>query len=151
LLFFFEDYFYEVICSGFWYEESDNKFLPSELSSNHPFKKLPKENLIEISHAGLTGHIYQSKFPTDQLQRQAKYCSQSLFGFGIEPNSYSTFILTVKLMERDGNISSSLRGYFGAEIKRFDKILQLDDVVPYVKKEMEEIVDRRNKVNNNGN
>jgi hypothetical protein len=145
LLFFFGENFVEVICRGFWYEESEKEHIQSELSKNHPFKKLSKENALEIKHAGLIGYIYQNNLNKQQLIKQAKYCSQKQFSFGVEPHPHKTINLTIQLMERNGRITSSLRGYFGAEIQRFDKVLELEDVIPIMKKNMENIAERRNK------
>ncbi len=146
LLFFFGENFVETICRGFWYEESEKEHVQSELSENHPFRELPKENAIEINHADLKGYIYQSKLSNEQLVKQAKYCSQKQFSFGVEPHAHKTITHTVQLMERKGKIASSFRGYFGEEIKRFKKILDLEDVIPLLKKNMEDFAERRDKM-----
>lgn len=145
LLFFFGENFIEAICRGFWYEESDEAHVQSVLSENHPFQKLPQEDAIEINHAGLKGFIFQNKLPQEELIKRAKYCSQKQFSFGLEPNSYKRINSTIQLMERDGSITSSLRGYFGAEIKRFDRALELSDVIPIMEKNMEDIAERKTK------
>jgi len=146
LLFFFGEIFIETICRGFWYEESEKEHSQSELSENHPFRKLPEKNAIEINHVDLKGFIYQNSLPKDQLVRQAKYCSQKQFCFGVEPHPYKSITHTVLLMNRNGKMSSSLRGYFGAEIKGFNKIIELEDLIPMMKKNMEEISERRRKM-----
>ena len=110
--------------------------MKSEFSDNHPFSKLPEEDAIEINHAWLKGYIYQNKLSIEKMVRYAKYCSQKQFSFGVEPHPYKSINHTIQLMERNGKITSSLRGYFGAEISRFEEILELDDVIPLMRKNM---------------
>lgn len=143
LVFLIGEQFFEVICRGFWYETSDQPFSKTELSEDHPFGKLSSENAIPIEHAGLNGYIYRSKLSTQELINRAKYCSQKQYSYGIEFNNYISIDHHIQLMSINGTVTSSLRGHFDAEQKRFDKVVDLDQIKPYVLKFFEEIAERK--------
>lgn len=145
LMFFFEQNIIEVICRGFWFEQSQIPFLRQQLNEDHPFSELAKEDTIRLQHAGLTGQIRQNPLPVNQLIDQAQYCSQKLYAFGVEINGKASMNHHVLLMRNHKGLFSSLRGHFGAEIKRFESVVALEHLEPYLKNHMEEVAERRRK------
>lgn len=143
LYFNFGGQFIEVICRGFWCETSFEPLFGKRLIKGHPFRDIEKNNSIIIEHAGLVGHIFQNMLSQNQLIEQALYCSQKLFSFGIEVNNHINVNHVVQLMNRNDEVKSSLRGHFGAELKTFDKVAQIEDVKLLLLNYMEEVAKRK--------
>lgn len=142
-LFSFHDQFVQVIARGFWFEQAEESLFKSGLQKEHPFLPLPDTNDEKFVAYSLTCQIRKTTKTQEQLIHDAQFCSQKLFEFALELEGNASVNHTLVLFYRNGNLISSLRGYFGKEVVSFDGIAGMDKVKPYIENYMEEVYNRR--------
>lgn len=142
-LFHFHDEFIEVIARGFWFEKSITSLLHQPLQEGHPFYPLSDSKPKRIDAHTLTCQVRINPRPLEELIMNAQYCSQKLFQFALELEGRASVNHTVVLFYRNGKLTSSLRGYFGGQIVEFEGIATLEDVKPFIERDMLEVYERR--------
>lgn len=143
----FHDQFVEVLSAGIWFEVADAPLGNSEPGSNHPLKPLPESAITERFQAhGIVCQVRRNPLSTDDLTRNAKYCSQRVLDVATELDGRSSTYWTVSLRVRDGVLKCSLRSYFGKEDQRYDAIPSLADIRPQIDGWLAEVLQRRKKM-----
>lgn len=142
-LFSFHDQFIEVIARGFWFEQDNASLFGKDLTEGHPFLPLPAENPQMITVGSLKSQIRTNPKPMEQLIENARYCSQKLYQFALEFDGKASVDHTVLLSYRDGNLISTLRGYFGRQAVAFDGVASLEQILPFIETYMGEVSERR--------
>jgi len=139
----FHDQFVEAIARGFWYEQDEVSLFKRELQDGHPFLNLPDSNVEKLVAHSITCQIRKSPKTKEELISNAKFCSQKLIDFALELEGKPSVDNSLILSYRNGKLISSLRGYFGKEVVRFDGIVIFDDVKPYIEQYMKDVSERR--------
>lgn len=142
-LFSFHDQFIEVIARGFWFEKASSTLFGKELMEGHPFLALPMEDVELLAVDSLTSQIRKNPKSKDQLILDARYCSQKIYEFAMEIEGKANVDHTVVLSYRDGNLISTLRGYFGQQAVMFEGVASLEQVLPVIKEYMAGVSERR--------
>lgn len=141
-LFSFHDQFIEAIVLGFWFEEANQSLFGKELTEGHPFLPLPMDNMeIMIAHS-LKAQIRKNPTSTAELIHDAQFCSQKLFEFALELEGEARVSSAVLLSCRNGQITSTLRSYFGREEAKWDGLVSIEQVKPFIEKYMKEVYER---------
>lgn len=142
-LFSFHDQFIEIIARGFWFEKDMESLFGKDLMKGHPFLPLPMENVEIIEFKSLKSQIRKNLKSKHQLIQDAQYCSQKIYEFALEIDGKSTVDHTVLLSYTNGKLISTLRGYFGEKGVEFDGFVKLEQIIPFIKKYIEEVYERR--------
>jgi hypothetical protein len=142
-LFSFHDEFIEAIARGFWFEEDDNDLFKKELKEGHPFLPLPEQGMQKMEHSSLVSQIRTNPKSNDEIIHDAQFCSQKLYEFLLELDGRTTVVNTVLASYKNGKLTSTLRGYFGGPLVEFEGLANLEQILPYMKKYMEEVYGRR--------
>ncbi len=139
----FHDQFVEVIARGFWFEQDKTSLFKRELQVGHPFLSLPDSSVEKFVSHNLTCQVRANSKPIEKLISDAKFCSQKLIEFALELDGKASVNNSLILSYRNGELISSLRGYLGKEIIKFNGIAKLTDVKPYIEKYIGEVYERR--------
>lgn len=142
-IFQFHDQFIEVIARGFWFEQSAETLFRRELTSGHPLLPLPETDVADAEIDGLRVQTRFNPLPVKEVVENAAFCPQKLMEFAVGLEHGYSVIQTLGIAQRQGQIISSLRGYFGrATFERAGVALRAD-VWPLVEQEVREIAARR--------
>jgi len=139
----FHDQFVEVIARGFWFEQDEVSLLGKKLQEGHPFLNLPDLNIEKFVTHSLTCQVRRNPKTDEELISSAIFCSQKLIEFALEFDGQPLSAYSLILLYRNEKLISSLRGYFGKEIVKFDGIAKLEDVKPYIEEYMKEVYESR--------
>ncbi|WP_099221910.1 hypothetical protein [Listeria costaricensis] len=145
-LFSFHDQFVEVIARGFWFEEAEQSLLGKGLTDGHPFLPLPAENAEIMTVQSLNMQIRRNPEMVENLIRNAQFCSQKIFEFALMLDEKASVNHTVTLSYKEGQLVSTLKGYFGGQEAEFAGIADLEQVQPFLEKYMKEVSERRHQM-----
>jgi len=147
--FLFHDQFVEVIARGFWFEKDTESLFGKALKPGHPFLPLPETGKQTIIAHNLVCQIRTNKTPVEEIILNSQYCPQKLFEFALELDGQANFGHTVTLSSKNGELTSSLNGYFGNEAVKFNGIITLEQVKPYIETHMHDVYERRKAMGKN--
>ena len=142
-LFSFHDQFIEVIARGFWFEEAEQSLFRKEFMAGHPFLPLPLKNSEIMTAHSLKTFIRKNQKSREQLIHDAQFCSQKIFEFALELEGEAKVSNTALLSYRNGELISTLRGYFGRQDVKYDGFASLEQFIPFMENYMKEVYERR--------
>lgn len=142
-VFSFHDEFVEVIARGIWFEKDSENLFGKGLLSEHPFLPVSTEKVVKFEAYGLICQARINVENNKSLEDSSFFCSQKLIEFALELDGNASINNSLTLAYRNGQLMSSLRGYFGKEIMEFDGTASLDDAKPYILSYMKEVSERR--------
>jgi hypothetical protein len=143
-IFSFHDQFVEVIASGIWVESSNNEFTNGKMIKGHPLFPLDVGDQVDrfIAHE-LSCLVLKNPLPLSKLIENAKYCTQTSYAFALELEGKPTPDYRLELKFRNDNLISVLNQTYVGEITCFEGAASLDSVMPFIKKIMKEVRQRR--------
>jgi hypothetical protein len=77
------------------------------------------------------------------LKKDANFCSQRLLEFALELDGKASITHALVLSQRNGKLTTTLRGYFGRQEKLIDGVGTLADVRKEIETYMKEVSKRR--------
>ena len=142
-LFSFHDEYVEVLAKGVWYEKDEECLQGKPPQDNHPLNSLPEDKFERFEAHGLSCQIRVNSEEIETLKKNTKFCSQKLMQFALELEGSASVNHTLKLVQRDNKVVSTLNSYFGKEELTFEGVASFDDVKPYIENYMKEVAERR--------
>ena len=145
-IFQFHNQYIEVIARGFWFEKSAETLFRRELTSGHPLLPLPETDVALVEIEGLRVQTRFNPLPIKELVENAAFCPQKLMAFAVGFEDGYSVIQTLGIAQQQGQIISTLRGYFGRPTFERAGVALLTDVWPLVEQEVRKIAARRQKM-----
>ena len=140
----FHDEFVEAIAGGVWFEGSPECLGSANPSPDHPLTDLtPETREGDLEVPGMRCQVWRNPKPTEQLEAEARFCSQKLMQFALELDGETRPGWTLKLRRSQGRLRSDLEDSLGRLAKSIDGIATLSDVEAEVKTWMGEVRERR--------
>ena len=143
-LFSFHDEFVEAIAAGIWIELDDTILGKREMEIPHPLKGLAHLPIAEhFESSGIRCFVRRNPTPTDELDRAAALCSQTILEIGeeLEGSRSTSWFLTRRV--KNGIGKTYLRNYFGNAEQTYDTIPSLQEIRPRIDKWLSEVRERR--------
>ena len=143
-VFHFHDEFVEAIAAGIWLEVDDTMLGAREMDIPHPLKGLAHLDVAEhFESSGIRCFVRRNPMSSDELDRAAALCSQTVLEIGAELDGSSTpsWFLTRRM--RKGIGKSYLRDYWGNVVKTYTDPLSLADIRPHIDQWLSEVRERR--------
>ncbi len=138
----FHDEFVEVLARGIWFDLVDD-WSDGE-NPNHPLVDLDESATIEKRSAhGITYQIRRSPNPIDRICTDAELCSQILYQFAAELDGDATPSWSVYIRSRNGQVTSTLRGYFGKLSKTYEGVVGLEVIIPEIEEWLHGVMERQ--------
>lgn len=139
----FHDQFIEAIAHGIWFERSDRPIEGAPLAPDHPLVTLPESTVAErLEVDGITCQIRTNPKPMDELLRDARYCSQPLYGAGLELDGEARPNHRLSVRFRHGEVRSIWRGTFGPRVV-IPGIATIGQVKALIAPYMRDVAERR--------
>ena len=142
----FHDEFVEAIAAGIWID-TDSVMLTSKPTSGHPLNGIAHiDEFEQIEAHGIVCQVRRNPLPTEQIERNARLCSQTLLevGANLDGSVNTNWRLTHR--EINGTSRTFLRNYFGNSVQTYNQIPTLDEIRPLIDQWLFEVRERKRKM-----